>query len=186
MFGNKWTKVKGKKIRHQYFNGIIYFELLCAFIPCIVMLLLFTLLNREGTKLQSFSDIVDILGMFLFFISLLIILSLANRFLLGKIICILNEQGIYYNQGLIPWSDIEKIEYIVNLPARQYNVHCSYAHVTGKNIDVKLLHAPHLLLRNVKRYDSRIETGLSLGSKIEICCYVLVPVIIAMMIVFLH
>lgn len=94
----------------------------------------------------------------------LLLLSLLNRFLFGKVVCVLDENGLHYEGGFIEWSAVTGIDYEARLPLRSGPAY-SYARIIGSGIEIKLLHAPHLLLKKARKHNPDIQTGLSRDSK---------------------
>lgn len=165
--------IAGEKIRWQYFNVPIYELLYVAYIVA-VMCIVFVI---DAWSLEvTAAEVFAMLSMFGILLLPFVILSAINRFWIGKIICVLNEEGIYYKDGLIKWEAVTHIEYNAEQPTR-YNRHSS-AYIIGKNMKVELAHAPYMLLRKAKKYNPEIITGFSKGNKIEFVVYVLLPFVV--------
>ena len=90
-----------------------------------------------------------------------LVLRLLNKHFFGKIICVLNEEGIYYaNKGKLCWDSIEKIEYVIDSKPR-YNGDSGktwkvilYTH-GGKH--VVLEKAPFFILSSIKKYQKSFD-----------------------------
>ena len=85
----------------------------------------------------------------------------------GKIICVINEDGIHHKDGLIKWDDIVKIEYEIELPGgvvKKENLFCHAVIYTRKE-KINLIHAPMFLISKVKKYQPSLEAKVSKNSK---------------------
>ena len=97
---NHLREIEGDKIRWQYFTWPIVILLFCMlFVPyCIFVFSLyagnFNLSNWLSGLLVSFE-------VCLVFAVPFFILSVLNRRFFGKIICVINEDGIHYKDGLL-------------------------------------------------------------------------------------
>lgn len=117
--------IEGKKIRRQYFNIplIVLYSLMIA-IPYSI----FTISLCIG-KFDSYewsSTLWTSIWVCFFFSLPLLVLRALNKHCFGRIICVLNQEGIYYsNKGKLRWETIEKIEYIIDSKPR-------YTSDTGK------------------------------------------------------
>lgn len=97
-----------------------------------------------------------------FFFSLpLLILRTLNKHCFGRIICVLNEEGIYYsNKGKLRWEIIEKVEYIIDSKPR-------YPNDTGKAFraivytqggkHIVLPNAPLYIVSRLKKYQKKLD-----------------------------
>ena len=111
---NSLKCIQGKKIRRQGFNIplIILYSMMFAIPYCI-----FAISWCVG-KLDTYGSPTtfgtSVLLCFLFSVPFLVLRSL-NKHFFGKIICVLDEEGIYYaNKGKLCWDSIEKIEYVID------------------------------------------------------------------------
>ena len=100
---------------------------------------------------------------FLLSVPFLVLRSL-NKHFFGKIICVLDEEGIYYaNKGKLCWDSIEKIEYVIDSKQRYKSDSGKawrviiYTH-GGKHVILEK--APLYIISSIKRYQK------SLGVKI--------------------
>lgn len=178
-----YKKVQGQKIRRQYFNAIIY--TLLGIIPIIAVI-------SGGYALKtgtfSFGKWFGDLGICVYTLSVfllpLVLLSVCNRFLFGKTVCVLNEKEIWYEGGHVTWSDVSAIEYEASLPSRGSSRGYSYACVICKDNRIIINQAPLYMLRQARKYASHIETCHSKSSRMFICIMigitVVVPVIICL------
>ena len=115
------------------------------------------------------------------------ILRILNKRYFGKIVCVLTDDGIRYDEGFIGWDCISKIEYVIDLPSRyRYDPKrkCR-AVVYTENKTIILYHAPHSILQSVKKFKPQIKTQLSNGSKWLIAILTLLPIVLVLLIPFL-
>lgn len=158
------VQTSGEKIRRQYFNMMIY--LLIGLETPLFLILFFDELLKNGL-LIAFKEMGSALLVVGIWIIPLTILSILNRKHFGKIVCTMDEQGIYYRNELIPWNSIREIEYEIVLPSKRvmtYRIRNCYAHVKGKS-NVIILSAPYYLLQRAKEYNPAIKVDFSKSSK---------------------
>lgn len=172
---NKLREMEGDKIRWQYFTGpilILLFSAL-AFSYCIFIFELFTG-NLDLSKWLS-----DALSGILLCVVLMIpfiVLYILNSLFFGKIICVMNHEGIHYKNGFVRWSDILKIEYEPQPPSRN-GYHYSHAIIYTKEENIVLVHAPLLLLCKAKKYCPHIDAHVSKDAKSIIAFYTVVLIV---------
>ena len=161
---NRLIEVDGKKIRRQYFNIFMFFEIALALFMTIPALVFNTLWGNSGTKLNSWSEIfTHVIAVFIGLMLPVILISFLNRFLFGKVICVLNETGIYYLKGnakrVIKWENVNCMEYGIRLWPffTQIDHPFCYVHIIGEGSDEYINHAPFMLLKQVKKYNNRIK-----------------------------
>lgn len=160
----KLRDIKGQKIRRQYYNVFFYLEASVVLPMVTVLLTVNTLFGKSGTKLQSPMEIFQLFFVFFVLMSPVLLLSLLNRFLFGKIVCVLDENGLHYSDGFMEWSAVTRIEYDIHLFGRHEPRYCD-ARVIGNGTEITLRQAPHFLLKKAKKYHPDIEVGLSKHSK---------------------
>lgn len=163
-FLGKLREVNGKKIRRQYFEGICW-----GYWIAVVYLFLFVtfLFIRMGG--YDFSWMEFVMFFFEAFVCWIFvcILRLCNRFFAGRCVCVINEQGIYSNQGFRSWNDIKEIEYHIGYRGRNH-YDCCAAIIRGYKKELIIPHAPNYLLRLVKKYNPDIDTFLRKEDKKDI------------------
>lgn len=159
------ANLSGTKIRCQYFNIPIYFllwidlGLLCIWVTDYIL----------GAEFTSHTLTVTIVSLSINSALLppLLVLSLLNRFVFGKVICVVDDQGLYYKDGLIRWSEIKKAEYHPDFPSAVFRqiFCCNSLHLTiqpfQKELCLELDHAPFLLLRIIKKHCPGIRCKIS-------------------------
>ncbi len=154
------SKIPGKKIRMQYFNGWLWSYLLLVMI--VLLSMTGACLLRRGTATE-WGDLWKLIctaaPWMAFFAFPLVVASLCNRFLFGKMVCVVNETGIYALQGTqvqkIRWEEITCVEYGIRFPFyrwhRSWEERFSFACVICKDRTYKILHAPFLLIHEAKK-----------------------------------
>ena len=178
---NNLRYIQGKKIRRQGFIvplTILYSMMLA--IPYAIFAISWCLgkLDTYGSPSTFWTSVL-----LCFILSVpFLILRLLNKYFFGKIICVLNEDGIYYaNKGKLCWDSIEKIEYAIDSKPRYKSDSGKawrviiYTH-GGKH--VVLEKAPLYIISSIKRYQK------SLGMKITGAGSLVSPVLL-MAIIFL-
>ena len=160
---NELIGIEGKKIRRQYFNAplILLFSLMIAF-PYSITVLSLAMGKYEQYKFpSSLESSVLICGI----LSLpFLILRVLNKHFFGKIICVLNEEGIHHPKGMLKWAAVEKIEYAIDSkpryksdPSRAVRAIVYYAQGTKHLVLEKV---PISLLSHIKKYRKDIDTRI--------------------------
>ncbi len=175
-------EIEGKKVRWQYFSVLVI--LMCALIFFVsYCMLVFTIKLDEFNIRKWLSDVLTTVWICFCFSAHWIILTILNRFCFGDIVCVLTENGIFYNDGFIEWDRISRVEYIIDLPSKyRYdpNRKCRAVIYTGDD-SIVLLHAPRYILRLVKKFDRQIDTGMSKGSKWLVASLVLALIFVPLL-----
>lgn len=153
---NYLNDIEGIRGRRQYFNLPIYIFLvgflisveICTLIP------LFEGNFEPNTWLEDiYTGTVTIAILILPFL----LLSVFNRFFFGKIVCVLNDEGLHFKDGLIRWNDIVCLKYSATcLSQRHFRV--AYVEVACKNENIKIKSAPLYVMSAVKRFNPNIKT----------------------------
>ncbi len=176
-------KLRGEKIRRQYFNLFIYTMISCIPMICIIVLGLGILSNN-----YSFSEIpkeiaetvgVGLAVMFVL-LSPFIVLSVLNRFFFGKVVSVFSEDGLALENDLIPWKDIRKVSYHPRMPSR-YRLEYTYVTVWVKpwgkeGYSVDILQFPAYGLKKMKKYCPGITVE---REKTTVLFYALLPTVLA-------
>ncbi len=177
-----YKNADGYKIRVQYFNYFLFFEF-CGFLMVLTMLIMNTILDGVGTKIESPAEIISLFFVFGGLTSPIWILSLVNRRFFGKVVCVVNNEGIIYRNKTIKWEEIEEIEYQIVLPSRSIrDKESSYARLLGSNIDIKINSAPSMILNKVKKYNKNVKAALSKSSILVLTMMPLVFIVFALVI----
>lgn len=113
--------ITGTKLRRQYFNAPLWFVL--PIIPiCIILIAMVLIRHNEFSFSEWLALSLNGIGLLIAIISPFIVLSVLNRFWFGKIVSVINNQGIYFENNFLPWNKINKIEYIPDTAGRQYKI----------------------------------------------------------------
>jgi len=163
---NHLREIVGDKIRWQYFTFPILISLFCMFFIPYVMFVLY-LSAGEFNLSEWLSGLLLSTELCLVLASPFVILSLLNRRYFGKIICVINEDGIHHKDGLIKWDDIVKIEYEIELPGgavKKENMFC-HSVIHTKKEKITLIHTPLFFISKIKKYRPSIDAGVSKNSK---------------------
>lgn len=140
----------GEKVIRQYFNVPLYM-LLSLLLPVPIIVPIYDIaLSKDGITQYTPIDMFEMLIIIFIWLIPLFILSLLNRFLFGRIVCVLNQEGVHYEQGFIPWEKITNIEYEIEIPSRLSRRNYCFARILGDGLDVKLIHAPYYFIRKAK------------------------------------
>lgn len=181
----KLTDIDGVRIRRQYFN--VYNYLLLPFLP--MLLVMITILNtaKNGFILSEFTETV-FTSFLLFGVAMLpfFLLSLLNKFLFGKTVCVLTEDGIHLENDFIPWKEITAVNYSPRISLRS-KIKYTYATLTVKREDseeffVDIMSFPRYGLKKIKNYAPEIEVKLSKGSLFGILLFALLPTAIGLLV----
>ena len=177
------NQINGTKIRWQFFTWPIFILLFCMlFAPYCT--LIFSLLDGKFILSEWLSDFSISVFVCLVLAIPFIILYILNLHFFGKIICVLNSDGIHHANGLIKWDDITKIEYEIVLPSRgrssRENAYCHSVIYTKKET-IKLIHTPLYFIFKVKKHKPSIDAKLSKGSKwtfgLIIAAFIIIPIV---------
>ncbi|WP_143316499.1 hypothetical protein [Clostridium sp. HBUAS56017] len=148
-------KVDGIKFRIMWSTKILY--LMLGITVWITIIFQIGSLLKYGLIMKSYDELVPLVVMY---VLVLLLASYLNRKFLGKIVAVINEKGVYTESGVIPWNKIKEIRY--NTPislsrvADPYERYCSLT-VTTCHKEYKILHAPHIMIRYIKRYVPNVE-----------------------------
>jgi hypothetical protein len=151
----------GIKIRRQFFNGIILVILaLWLYIPYCILTIVFLVDKFVASECLTIVASCSVICLAL--IIPFIILALLNRKYFGKILCVLNEHGIYHENGFIYWSDIDKIVYTPSSPGLyRWSRFPSYVEIHTKSKVIEIDRAPSYLLFRAKKLHSKLKVGIN-------------------------
>lgn len=108
----KYTALKnsdGVKIRMQYFNAPIF----AVIVLIIFMLFIGGAVAIKNKESISSHDMIPALGGLFILTAPFIILSASNRFFFGRVVCVINDEGIRLidEPQIIKWGEIVKVSY---------------------------------------------------------------------------
>ena len=182
---NRLSKIEGTKIRWKYFTVTILVLLSCAvWVSYSLLVLQFTF--GEFQLSEWLSGLLISFEVFLVCSIPFVFLSVLNRRIFGKIICVLNDDGIHYKDGIIRWNEIVKMEYEIKIPGRRNLFNPKYrclAIIHTRKRKILLMHAPLFLLSKSRKYYPDINAKVSKGSKrrivlLIVMCFVALPLLI--------
>jgi len=155
---NPLLNIEGDKLRRQYFSGAVTF---------LGVLVLFALYCEIITE-EDFDFGVPA---YIFICVPFLVLSYFNRRSFGRVVCVMNSDGIHYCGGFVAWEDVYRLEYAVKMPSSPEYVTC-YAIVYTKGDDVIINYAPRSILSCAKKYRPDITARLSTASRIEFFLFI--------------
>lgn len=164
MKNNELKEKDGEKIRRQFFNGTILNILVVLFYVCYLVLMA-ELLNGKFSILNYFNEMKIFVLVCVILVVPFIVLSISNRRCFGEILCVINKHGIYYENGFLYWSDIDKIEYTAPILGRRFRYDPCCVEIHAKNKEIELTYAPLYLLFVAKRIRRNVKIKLSNESK---------------------
>ena len=204
---NKLKSIPGEKIRRQYFNVVIY--PLLSFVLLVLTMCVVTWFGN-GTRDEKIEDMASLMVALLFLavpLLPLIVLSILNRFYFGRVVCVLNEKGLYFADGfidediffkaegnvrMIRWEHIRKVAY--DPDGFRFSRHTSgcknCAYITTKpykkEIVAELNHVPFMLLRKMKKYCPDAKYGFTGWGWVIIGIFALIPTVIPIFVLFVE
>lgn len=203
----KLKSIPGEKIRRQYFNVVIY--PLLSFVLLVLTMCVVTWFGN-GTRDEKIEDMASLMVALLFLavpLLPLIVLSILNRFYFGRVVCVLNEKGLYFADGfidediffkaegnvrMIRWEHIRKVAY--DPDGFRFSRHTSgcknCAYITTKpykkEIVAELNHVPFMLLRKMKKYCPNAKYGFTGWGWVIIGIFALIPTVIPIFVLFVE
>lgn len=155
---------KGVKIRRQFFNGMI-FNILAVMLYGCYLVLTVKLLIGKFSIINYFNEIKIFALVCVIAVIPFIVLSALNRRRFGEIICVINEHGLYYENGFLYWSDIDKISYTTPVLSKHFSYDPCCVEIHTKSKKIELTYAPLYLLFVAKRVGKNVKIKLSKESK---------------------
>lgn len=174
MKDNSFADIDGFRVRRQYFN---YF--LC--IPVLIFLYYFIVRTFGFIAGGHFDFQQWLYTMYKLVLRLGVmslpfaVLSLLNMFFFGRVVCVINEDGIHHRNGLIRWNDVLYLKYEAvdfgSLFRRQY--YPTYITVGCPQQRIEITYAPFFMFFIVKKYKPSIRLKTD----------ILIPIVIGAVIV---
>ncbi len=160
---NPLKEIEGKRIRWQYFTAaFLIVGFVMVFVP--YCLLIFSLMDGDFVLAKWLSDVLITVEVGIAFCLPFVPLYVLCRLWFGKLICVLNADGIHYKDGFVKWQDIQKIEYEIDMPSRT-SFRCCRVLLYTKNETIEIRHAPMCLLSAVKTFAPALSAKVSKNSK---------------------
>jgi len=170
--------MKGIKLRKQYFSMVLYI------IFCIVFFAFVGAIagGLKENKLDLF-EILDIVAAVGIIFSPLLVLAVFNVFLYGKVLGVINKDGLYFENDFIPWQEIESVVYDLKLPSRRgagYRCATIYAGTSlRERHSFDVYDFPIYGLGVIKKYCSKAKIRFAKGVSRELLLYPAISVFIA-------
>lgn len=182
---NYLNEIVGVKIRWQYFTvPILMFNFIAIFVPYCILIFSIPMGNFDFNEWMS-NAVILILAFFVLSVPF-IILSIFNRRYFGKVICVINDDGIYHEYGFVRWNSITKVEYVIKLPQRFNKNNFCHAIIYTRSEKIILDHAPLSILSCVKKYKPELSAKVSSNSKwtivIMLIIFIIIPFIIPILV----
>lgn len=154
-----------------------------SFLPMPIIALTAKSFKTNGFILSEFLSTVWLcFSVFAVVLSPIIALALLNRFLFGKILCVINNDGIQLENDRIQWQEIKRITYIpevFNRGAEYSRVCVTRSRSSGEPVDIVINHFPVYGLQVIKRICPQIEVKFH---KIFIGVLAAIPTLVAVII----
>ena len=144
--------IDGKKIREQYFDGLLIGVFIFAI--CYIIWCLFDIKNFQN----NFMNMVIVVTCF----SPFILLAILNRFVFGKILCVLAEDKLYYfnaetrinsrhnrTNGCMEYNEIKNVEYIPS--SAGITGRTSQVVISGENFEIKIFNTNRSLVKEINK-----------------------------------
>jgi hypothetical protein len=158
--GHFWQR-KGRIMRRQYFNSYIMLYFI-AIVVVFSVLGVGSVINGTEDEFFTVENIFTWISVWLILLFPFSVFSLLNRYLFGRRVCLLNEEGIFCNERFISW---EEIQYMTFNCGSISKVHFKYACVAVSDEERKkfliIPHAPYYMLRVAKKYAPNMRTSFS-------------------------
>ena len=167
----------GVWIRRQYFNFPIYIFL--SILLLAIEIVTFIPLFESDFNFDKWSeDVFASIFTTTIFIIPCIVFSVLNRFFFGKIVCVLNEQGIHYKDGIVKWNDILSIEYNITHFGRFY-FRPAYIDVVCKNKTIQIESVPLYMFSAIKKFNVDIKTKNDKMIWVIVATIIITPIVIS-------
>lgn len=175
--------IQGEKIRWLFFNVPIYCLIMIFFMITIISLT--TSISNGDFDFSEWADLVLTAGKISVAYALPFIISvILNRLFIGIVVCILNDDGIYYRDGFIKWDEIIKIEYEIVFPNRR-KPHFCHARIITNNNTIQLVHAPLYLISKIRKMKPQIEAKVTKSSIFFVCLFIAFVLFVSIFIPFI-
>lgn len=126
------NQINGTRIRKQYFNFILYVYL-ATLLPIIPMIFILECEKQNISIWNSWHLLGNItaeaLPTMIALIFPLFLLSVCSKFIFGKIIAVVEQNGLRLDNTFVPWQDIKAVEYKATHFSR-FNFRAAYITIT--------------------------------------------------------
>ncbi len=171
-------KMKGIKLRKQYL-GVVLYIMFCILFFVFAGVTAATL--KAGTL--DLQEMLDTMVAMVMLCSPLIVLAVPNMFLYGKIIGVVNKEGLYFENDFIPLDEIDSITYDLKLPSRRgagyrcATISAGASLMERRSFDV--YDFPMYGLAVIKKYCPKVKIKFAKGVSRELLLYPLIAVFLA-------
>lgn len=176
-------EICGTKIRWQFFNVPIY--LLLSLLPVFPIIDIIVRLQENDWNFAEIIEGLDIiLTLFLVLVIPLIVLSLLNRYLFGGIVGVITDEGLYLEDGLVAWENIEKIEYTPQILTKHTispigNFSYAIIRVKTSKHPIEVWHFPFYAVRKIKKQHPEIKVKFGKIGLVTVLVTALAPTVLA-------
>lgn len=185
-------EVRGTKLRRQYFNLPIY--LISPVIPISILAMTMILIkNNEFSFNEWLALCFEGVCIVLAILSPFIVLSLLNRFIFGKIVSVINDDGIYFENNFISWNKITNISYTPDIPGKyQYTVvHHRYTRLTftmcnedGEEYNAEIKNFPLYGLLKIRKFSPNIKIKFAAKNVLWAIIFIAIAMVVSLLIPF--
>ncbi len=143
------------KIRRQFFNELILLFIILYIFLCIIIAIE-DIHNHQFYWAEYLQNIWIALGVLSICLLPLVVLSILNIFFFGRIVCVIDQTGIYYENRFLKWSDITEMRYVLSTKTRSIYRPSSMKVQCGDH-QVCIEYAPLLLYCYARKYGNHIK-----------------------------
>ena len=187
----KWpeelNRIKGEKIRRQTINIFIYIML--SFFPMpIIFTVILTLKENTFSFYETGRLFLNSLPIYCLCIAPFLLLSLLQRFILGKIVCVFDDDGLHTDVDFVAWKNINKVVFkpCIYLKSKERTCVTVYVKCPGKDeYFFDIYDFPASGLAKIKRHRPEIKIEFCKAKIIEILIFALIPTAISILLSFL-
>lgn len=173
------NEINGVKFKVMWSTRVLY-----NFLGMSAFLLIMFLTGNLVEYGKIILDFEELLPLIIVSGPIFIFLNFINRKFIGKVVAVINEKGIYTKDGVILWNKIKEIRYKAQiLPPTTRNKFSRYCYLTVSTDkdEYRILHAPHKMIKHIKKHIPNVKVKRDNESIITIilimCISVLGPII---------
>ncbi len=158
MHENNLREMPGKRVRREVMGAFCYAVSICFVVVGVEKIIGYSQQQEQVNWLYGIAGILVFWG-------IIFIAAWVNRYHVGRIIAVVNEQGIYVGDLDIPWSDIESVTYTllekdtqwVNRKGRRYDTAIVIQRKTYGEPDVEIRHTSRYICKLIKEFRPEIS-----------------------------
>ncbi len=181
----KLSETAGKKVRVQYFTWILYFfyavaSFVFAWLP------LFTYIKDGSFNYKE--AVMNVTGLFAVMGVVIVALALLNRFIFGKVICIVTDEAFVFDESSIPYKKIKDFRYSPRLPSKR-GYSSSYGTFTVEKNEEELevfkaAKLPFYAVFELKKRAPHVKIKFDTIGIVEIILAIVLPIAVCAYLVF--